>query len=89
MKIIYKYPITSASNPVSECETKMPRNSKILSIQIQNDNICAWAMVDTEEPLVPRCFLIKGTGHEFYNGQNFTYIATIQSIFMFGIFLNG
>lgn len=77
MKTIYKYPITSSQSPVSVCTIRVSKNSKPLSIQIQNNWICVWSLVDTEEPLVLREFLIVGTGH-LIPEEGATYLGSVQ-----------
>ncbi len=51
----------------------MPEDAKILSIGIQDDNICIWAQVNPENTNTePRHFFIVGTGHVIhYNKINF------------------
>lgn len=78
MKTIYKYPITSALNPVSRAMIMLPKNSKILTVQIQNNQICIWAEVDTEESLITKEFSIVGTGNPFPT-YNVIYIGTVQA----------
>lgn len=77
MKIIYKYPITSSQMPVSVCTMRVPENNVPLCIQIQNNQICLWTLVDTEEPLVLREFLIMGTGH-LMPKDGVMYLGTVQ-----------
>jgi len=86
MKTIYKYPITSSLNPLSVCIIQIPKNHQILSIQVQCDLICVWALVDTSEPLELKEFLIAGTGQPVPE-NGITYLKTIQSsIFIWHIF---
>ena len=42
----------------------MPINSKVLSIQSQNNIITMWVMVDPEAKMAKRLFHVFGTGHE-------------------------
>lgn len=89
MKTIYKYPITSSLNPVSVCTVRIPKNYQILSIQVQCDLICVWALVDTDEPLELKEFLIACTGQPVPE-NGITYLETVQaSIFVWHIFERG
>jgi hypothetical protein len=73
---IYKYPLEL----VPEQEIEMPFRANILTVQIQNDTPCLWALVDTEEIRVAkRTIHIRGTGHEF-NVEAFRYISTFQQL---------
>lgn len=77
MKTIYKYPITSALNPVSVCQIYIPKNSMQLSIQIQNHQICLWALVNPDELPELREFIIAGTGNLLPN-EGMKYLGTVQ-----------
>lgn len=41
----------------------MPVGSRPISVALQGDKLCLWAIVDTDEPKVTRTVLIAGTGH--------------------------
>lgn len=41
----------------------LPRGAKILSAREQNNKICFWAAVDTDQPNEPRKMMVFGTGH--------------------------
>jgi hypothetical protein len=45
----------------------MPVGAKPLSVHAQGDDLCMWALVDTEAPLEKRGFVIVGTGHEVHD----------------------
>lgn len=72
MKRIYKYKFEDG-RPV-----EMPIGAKILSIQTQNDRPYIWALVDIDVECEFRYFSIVGTGHDFPEADDFTYINTIQ-----------
>lgn len=75
MKVIYKYKLGFSSQSV----VMMPKDSKILDIQIQDNIICLWAIVDPKKELKGRVFQIYGTGHELISGlKNKKYITTVQ-----------
>lgn len=57
---------------------KMPKHSVILSIQVQNTQICVWAEVEENQPIVDKVFVIIGTGHSFDKDILGQYLATVQ-----------
>ena len=83
MKRIYKYEFKKGS-------VEMPIGAKILSIQDQDhrlhifqddrldDRLHIWALVDTDAEYEFRYFTIVGTGHDFPEADDYTYINTIQ-----------
>lgn len=76
MKTIYKYPLEITDRQ----EIEMPREARILAVQVQNNVPCLWAVVDTELPLKERIFDTFGTGNPVDNYINYThnYIGTYQ-----------
>jgi hypothetical protein len=71
MKRIYKYELKEGS-------VEMPIGAKILSTQTQNDRPYIWTLVDIDAECEFRNFAIVGTGHDFPEADDFTYINTIQ-----------
>ena len=71
MKRIYKYELKEGS-------VEMPIGAKILTIQTQNNRPYIWALVDIDVECEFRNFAIVGTGHDFPEADDFTYINTIQ-----------
>ena len=60
MKTILKYPI---KEPTSLYKLTLPRNAKILTIQVQHGTACVWAIID-DDPEIPeeiRTFLSRKT----------------------------
>ena len=72
---IWKYNLTE-SNPV----LTMPEGARVLSVQLQRDDICLWAMIDDAamSTQVERRFRIHGTGHVIENGDALVYVGTVQ-----------
>ena len=64
-RAVWKYPMGDWRTGMFS--TVMPQGSRILSLQEQevNDELCMWALVDPEAPMVQRHFVIVGTGHVF------------------------
>lgn len=74
MKTIYKYPIEITDSQV----IKLPKEYRVLTVQIQNNNPFLWALVDTDNDLEDAEILIIGTGHGIQNIETMEYISTIQ-----------
>ncbi len=86
MKTVYKYPLKITDFQ----EIDMPEGSEILSVKTQmlgsgnrlfgNDRqeLCLFAAVDEENPLVPRRIRIFGTGNPMEYEHELKYIGTSQ-----------
>ena len=76
MLAIYKYPVSIKDH----FNLELPKDAKILSIQIQRDMPNLWAMVDSETEKEKRYFRLVGTGHPL--GEDYlriiNYIGTFQ-----------
>lgn len=59
MRSIWKYQITTKD----EQTIAMPGGAELLTIQMQFDNLCVWALVDPDKPTKERTIRIFGTGH--------------------------
>lgn len=57
----------------------MPKDAKILSIQLQHEKLCIWAEVHDELQLEERKFLVFGTGNPLRVGCNDTFLGTVQT----------
>lgn len=78
MKTIWKFPIMlNISNIV---KISMPKNSEIISLQMQNEEPCMWVIVDTHVGTEERTFEVYGTGHEIIDEKGFhrNFIGTFQ-----------
>lgn len=80
MKTIHKYPLKITDFQ----EVEMPEGAMVLSvvtmpapIGTSTEQVCVYAEVDTERPLVPRRFRIYGTGHEMNHQHEMEYIGTV------------
>ena len=78
MKSIYKYPLTGNS---ARRRIQAPI-TKILCVQVQNNEICLWAEVDTETEDRMIDILLLGTGWDLSELQGelkfASYIGTVQ-----------
>jgi hypothetical protein len=77
--VIYKYPIPfviGRAIPVT-----MPRGAKILSVQVQGETLCLWAMVDPSLPTETETIRIIATGEPIDPtlAVMIDHLATIQS----------
>lgn len=85
MKTIYKYPIEITDEQVIE----MPSGANILNVQMQNDTVNIWAMVDPKEYAVPVKLRIIGTGNSIPPGLALRYIGTVQAArFVWHVFID-
>lgn len=76
MKTIWKFPLKTFA-PILEIE--MPRNAKVLTVQVQKEIPCIWAIVEPQEKKETRKFRLLGTGHEFdIPIAQVKYIGTFQ-----------
>jgi hypothetical protein len=75
MRTIWKYDLIP--NDENRILIEMPTGAKVLTVQVQGDSVCLWALVDTEMGKGTRIFEIYGTGHPVSTYQK-RYIGTFQ-----------
>jgi hypothetical protein len=68
MITIWKYPLTITDDQI----VTMPEKSQILSVGLQNDAICLWALVNTNNDPTERHIYM------FETGQPLEYISLLQ-----------
>ena len=83
MKTVYRYEINSVVNDVV-----LPANAKILSVGLATNNklqfgkeiISIWALVDTDNSVETRRFLVYGTGADMTGTETYELIpiGTVQ-----------
>lgn len=63
---VWKFNITAAmKSGTRKCDVTMPRNARVLSAALQRDELCLWALIDTEvEGSDKRRFACQMTGEE-------------------------
>lgn len=59
-----------------ECKVEMPEGAQLLTVREQGDDICLWALVDSDAPMVARRFVGFGTGHQIPEDQALSFIGT-------------
>jgi hypothetical protein len=63
--------------PAAVQTIRMPKGSEVLTAQVQGEELCLWAMVDPDNLMEDRMFLIVGTGHNMPEVFG-RYVATVQ-----------
>jgi hypothetical protein len=85
MKVIWKYPLITSDEQV----ISIPKDAKILTVQIQDDVPTIWAIVDPLKPKEDKVIIIRGTGLQYqdqdWDGLN--YIGSYQYQFYNGKFV--
>jgi hypothetical protein len=72
-KKIYKYQLGFTDVQIID----MPADAQILTVQVQNEVPCIWAMVNPGAPVMKRTIETIGTGHDVHiTGRS--YIGTYQ-----------
>jgi hypothetical protein len=74
MSKIFKYKLKVTDMQV----IALPAMHQILSAQVQRGEICVWARVWEDTPLVSKWFYIFGTGHAIADGIPMDFIDTVQ-----------
>lgn len=70
---VYKYPLLLTDNQTLH----IPNGGQILCVQMQGGDLCLWALVNPNYPLVPREIRVAGTGHPIQQ-DIVAYIGTVQ-----------
>ena len=74
MKTIFKYCID-----LHGTIARLPEDAQILTVSVQDNRICLWALVDTNKPNIFRSFVVYGTGQDMTNTINrLKYIGTVH-----------
>ena len=73
---VFKYPII----PSDWITIELPRDAKVLTVQVQRTGAYLWVLVDPSAPLEPRHFRLAGTGHPITVEQaaDLIYVGTFQ-----------
>lgn len=75
MKTIWKFPLRITD----EQWVSMPRGARVLSVQMQGDQACVWAIVESAATQEMRRLVILGTGNPIGDsGETLTFIGTFQ-----------
>ena len=81
MKMIFKYPLGMDIHHNAVFEIEMPRNAKILDIQVQGSIPVLWAIVNPNKEKRKYSFHVFGTGFEMtdYEKKHYDYVKTVQT----------
>jgi|HubBroStandDraft_1064217.scaffolds.fasta_scaffold239859_1 hypothetical protein len=71
---IFKYPFVITESQFIQ----LSKDAQILSVQLQFDIPCLWALIDENKPLESRRLIIHGTGNPIDSMDNESYLGTIQ-----------
>lgn len=72
MKTIYKYPLE-----VTDRQTLMlPAHPEFLTVVVQREQPCIWALIDTNAELLPFTINMCGTGRPCHHGRD-EYLGTV------------
>jgi len=77
MKTIYKYLLTNHIRGGNNGKVSMPREAKVLSVQMVRGEAVIYALVDHRLPTVQRTFQVYGTGHPMPENPG-RYLGTFQ-----------
>jgi len=82
MKTIWKYILKFRQNQ----EITLKKDAQILSVQLQNEKLCLWALLDTDEVDEMCKIHIIGTGTEIEEKLDY-HIGTVQqSVYVWHVF---
>ena len=82
MKRIYKYTL----NIIDKQKIKMPYGSMILHVDMQNENLCLWAEVDTEAPQEEETFYVRGTGQPIPDDDAYYVGSAVGSVLVWHVY---
>jgi len=72
-QVIWKYSLEG----IGRQRVDMPVGAKVLSVQMQDNALTVWALVNDRAKVLPRTFLVTGTGHEG-EFDNMRHVGTVQ-----------
>lgn len=81
MKKIYDYCLPI----VDQQHVYIPEGAQIISVAMQDDVLCLWAIVETVGPIEEREILIRGTGDPL-TGSEGRFIGTISDELVWHVF---
>lgn len=74
MNVIWKYALELRDEQV----LMLPEGGSILTVQMQGEVICLWAVVNPKAREIPVKFMIVGTGNHGPNFEGLAYVGTVQ-----------
>ena len=77
MLAVWKYPLPFPT--YDEFNLTMQKGAKVLTVQVQGDQPCIWALIDASAPTEVRRFRVAGTGHWLEQERAcLDYVGTFQ-----------
>ena len=73
MWTVYKYKLEATDLQI----VQLPAGAQLLTVQKNGGEMCLWALVDTDQPLLGRKIRIVGTGNKIAEAPG-VYLATVQ-----------
>lgn len=73
MRRVYKYPVPDIGTVFT---VHLPHDAKAVHFEVQDTNMCFWAVVDPSAKQEPREFTVFGTGWDIEPGWQ--YVASLQ-----------
>ena len=76
MKTIYKYELQI----LDEQQVIIPKGANILSVQVQDNKLYFYTLVDTDKEYTVETFLVLGTGNpiEYDIEKDYKHVGTVQ-----------
>lgn len=91
MNKIFKYKITSLPIKFGDYDVLLPKNTIIRHVEVINEELCLWAIINTSIPLEKVTFSLYATGDEVDIYPFKQYITTIvfnENNFVVHVFKN-
>lgn len=81
MRAVWKFSLLGP-NPGGTQLINMPSGAMLMKVGMQAQGPVFWALVDPEQPVVSRTFMIVGTGHptDRLDSGTFRYVGTFEEL---------
>lgn len=67
----------------------LPVGFQVLTVQMQNGQLCLWALVDPSQPTITHTAFVVGTGNPCDHVAGYAYVGTVQErSFVRHVFIN-
>jgi len=75
--VVWKFVLATIPTDVRDRQVlEMPVGAQMLTVQMQDDLLCLWALVDPNAPRASYTFRIAGTGHNIEE-EKLLYIGSV------------
>lgn len=73
-QIVAKYPF----KPNDYIAFELPATARLLHVDVQNEQLCLWALVDLDQPTISRRVRMAGTGHQIKEpAESLRHVSTV------------